>query len=107
MYVSTLTVISLICRKDSELQELLNENRRLQDEVTRLNSEKSRQHTQEGVLNTIKLLEIERELNTKRKEIESLHERIRHLENENMLLQKESNSASKDRHNLHARYNIQ
>lgn len=96
--------MSLICRKDGELQELLHENQRLQNEVTRLNSEKSRQHKEENVLNTIKLLEIDRELNAKIKEIESLHERMRQLENENMLLQKESDSVSKDRHNLHARY---
>lgn len=93
----------MICRKGSQLQELLRENRRLQNEVNRLNSEKSGQHTQESVLNTIKLVEIERELNTKRTEIESLHERIKQLQNENILLQKESDSTSKDRHNLHAR----
>lgn len=97
----------MICRKDGELQKLLHENQRLQNEVTRLNSEISIQHKAESALITIKLLENERELNTKRKEIESLHERIRQLENENMLLQKESDSVSKDRHNLHARYIIQ
>nr|XP_034301651.1 intracellular protein transport protein USO1 isoform X8 [Crassostrea gigas] len=94
---------SSLQRKDGELQKLLHENQRLQNEVTRLNSEISIQHKAESALNTIKLLENERELNTKRKEIESLHERIRQLENENMLLQKESDSVSKDRHNLHAR----
>lgn len=97
----------MICRKDGELQKLLHENQRLQNEVTRLNSEISIQHKAESDLNTIKLLEHERELNTKRKEIKSLQERNRQLENENMLLQKESDSVSNDRHNMHARYIIQ
>lgn len=83
----------MICRKDSELQELLHENQRLQNEVTRIKSEKPRQLREE-----IKLPEIERELNIKKTEIGRLHERIKQLEN----VQNE-----KDRHDLHARLAIQ
>lgn len=87
----------MICRKDSELQELLHENQRLQNEVTRIKSEKPRQLREE-----IKLPEIERELNIKKTEIGRLHERIKQLENENIFLQNE-----KDRHDLHTRLAIQ
>lgn len=87
----------MICRKDSELQELLHVNQRLQNEVTRIKSENPRQLGEE-----IKLLEIERELNVKKTEIGRLHERIKQLENEKIFLQNE-----KDRHDLHARLAIQ
>lgn len=85
------------CRKNTELQELLHENQRLQNEVTRIISEKPRQLREE-----IKWLEIERELNIKKTEIGRLHERIKQLEKENIFLQNE-----KDRHDLNARLAIQ
>lgn len=85
------------CRKNTELQELLHENQRLQNEVTRIISEKPRQLREE-----IKWLEIERELNIKKTEIGRLHERSKQLEKENIFLQNE-----KDRHDLNARLAIQ
>lgn len=85
------------CRKNTELQELLHENQRLQNEVTRIISEKPRQLREK-----IKWLEIERELNIKKTEIGRLHERIKQLEKENIFLQNE-----KDRHDLNARLAIQ
>lgn len=86
-------VTLIVCRKDSEIRELLRKNQYLSDEMNLLISEKKQK---EEVVN--------KELDIKKEEIDRLQMRIRQLENRNIQLQKDIDPVSKD---LYARYGKQ